>query len=482
MLGSPQVTRPNMKTLYLMLSLGALLCAPAAQRAEAQQKQDTADWTVLVYAAVDNDWEEPFMRDIRKMRKGLKGVKGVEVVLLIDRSPDYSRDKRALGEDFSDTRLYRLTGGEAERLGGEPELAGLTESSELDLNTGDARTLRDFIRYGKRAHPAERYALWCVSHGEGPMSCPDETTEDILFTAELTDVLGEEDSVDLLGFDACLMASVENAYQWRRREGAFGADFLVASAPLSSSWPYEEIFAGLKKRPKSGEGFTASAFGERLVDELKDQITGGRSDEHGLERDLQTWGSFDLGEVAAAKRDLDLLAAQLWKDEAKDELLQLRGSGLEAPTFVYVWPERNANRDMPNVDLAHLCERITKDKSFSKEARSLADDAAKSAKAVVSSSFGLKHYEGFREGEHGLYLIFPEGDTKTRRGKTYWSRMGWYNALELEGDEDGYGKYAWCMDGAEPANGEVENWFELMDAWFDISGSEDPGGSNGYAW
>ena len=471
-----------MRNLILSICLGAVLCASLTERASAQKKQGVSDWTVLIYAAVDNDWEEPFMRDVRAMRKGLKGVKGVEVVLLIDRSPRHRRDKRALGEDFSDTRLYRLTGGVAERLGGEPELAGLTETSSLELNTGDARTLRDFLRYGKRAHPAERYALLFVSHGEGPMSCPDESEDDIIFTAELTDVLGEEDSVDLLGFDACLMASAENAYQWRRREGAFGADFLVASAPLSSSWPYEEICASLRKRPKSGEGFTASAFGERLVDELKDQIVGGRSDEHGLERDLQTWGCFDLGQVAAAKRDLDLLAAQLWKEDAKEELLALRGSGLEAPTFVYVWPERNANRDMPNVDLTNLCERVAADKSFSKAARALAGDAAKSAKAVVSSSFGLKHYEGFREGEHGLYLIFPEGDTKTRRGKSYWSRMGWYTALEVKGGEDGYGKYAWCMDGAEPANGEVENWFELMDAWFDSSEPDDPGGSNGYAW
>ncbi|MCH2105082.1 MAG: clostripain-related cysteine peptidase [Planctomycetes bacterium] len=469
-----------MKRHLLQLSLFALLSTTPALAAE--ERREAADWTVLIYAAVDNDWEEPFMRDVRRMRKGLKGVKGVEVVLLIDRSPDYSRDKRALGEDFSDTRLYRLSGGEAERLNGEPELRGLTETSKTDLNTGDARTLRDFIRYGKRAHPAERYALWCVSHGEGPMSCPDETTDDILFTAELTDVLGEEDSVDLLGFDACLMAGVENAYQWRRREGSFGADYLVASAPLSSSWPYEEICASLKKRPKGKEGLTAAAFGDKLVEELKDQITGGRSDEEGLERDLQTWGSFDLHAVSAAKRDLDLLATQLWKDEAKEELLRLRGSGLEASTFVYVWPERNANRDMPHVDLTHLCQRLAKDKSFSEEARGLAKTAAESAEAVVSSSFGLKHYKGFSEGEHGLYLIFPEGDTKTRRGKTYWSRMGWYNALELEGDEDGYGKYAWCSDGATPGNGEVENWFELMDAWFDSAEPDEPGGSNGYAW
>ncbi len=60
--------------------------------------------------------------------------------------------------------------------------------------------------------------------------------------------------------------------------------------------------------------------------------------------------------------------------------------------------------------------------------------------------------------------------------------MGWYNALEPAGDADGYGKYAWCIDGATPGNGEVENWFELMDAWFDSAEADEPGGSNGYAW
>ena len=58
--------------------------------------------------------------------------------------------------------------------------------------------------------------------------------------------------------------------------------------------------------------------------------------------------------------------------------------------------------------------------------------------------------------------------------------MRWYNALEV--DRNGYGRYAWCLDGAEASNGEVENWFELMDAWFDDATDDSPGGANGYAW
>jgi hypothetical protein len=43
-----------------------------------------------------------------------------------------------------------------------------------------------------------------------------------------------------------------------------------------------------------------------------------------------------------------------------------------------------------------------------------------------------------------------------------------------------FGKYEWCADGAVRDNGEVENWFELLDYWFD---RDDPaGGANAYRW
>jgi len=470
--------------LLPVLGLGMCLPALTQERVEAAERP----WTVMIYAAVDNDWEVPFLRDVRRMRRGLEGVTGLEVVMLIDRAPGYSRDKRALGEDFEDTRLYRLTGGAAERLAGGEWLPDLTLDSTHELNTGTASTVRDFVRFGKQRYPAERYALWFVSHGEGPTSCPDETDEDQLFTAELTDVLEERDSVQLLGFDACLMGGVENAYQWRPRPDEFGADVLLAAAPVSSSWPYEEIFAGL--RPDSevraalpeGTGLGAPALAAHVVAELRTQIESGRSGDEGIERDLQSWGAFDLTRVAGAKALLDELAAQLYRDEAKEELLTLRGSGLKAQTYVYVWPERGSDLQMPHVDLAHLCERIAASEAFTAEARDLGKRVAIAADAVVHSSMGMGHYEGFVPGRHGLYLVFPEGDKLTRRGASYWKRTAWYSPLPIIGKDDRYGRYAWCIDGATPGNGEVENWFELMDAWFDEPTEAAPGGDNGYAW
>jgi clostripain len=465
------------------LVLGLLLCAPLSCKTHAiDEQRPSREWTIMLYAAVDNDWESDFMPDVSAMRRGLNGTSDPEVLLLIDRSPKYSDDAQALGEDFADTRLYRLTAGGAQRLSGEPELAGLTARSAVELDTGDAIVLRDFVRWGKRRYPARHFALWLVSHGEGPRCCPDETSgEDQLFTAEITDVLTQDESVDVLGFDACLMAGIENAYQWRRRPGKFGADFLLASASVSSSWPYEEIFAHFRSA-EGASSLDARGLCALVVDEVRRQILEGRSGDRGLERDLQSFGSFDLALVADAKSCVDALARRLWKDGSKTELLALRGSGLEAQTFVYVWPERDAKLSMPFVDLAHLCERIAGNDRFSVEARALATRAAEATDLVVADSCGFAHYAGFVPGRHGLYLVFPEGDVQTRSGRSYWEATSWYSPLRVEGQRDAYGRYGWCIDGAQPANHEVDNWFELMDAWFDIATHDAPGGVNGYAW
>jgi clostripain len=51
----------------------------------------------------------------------------------------------------------------------------------------------------------------------------------------------------------------------------------------------------------------------------------------------------------------------------------------------------------------------------------------------------------------------------------------WYSPLPVDGV---YGRLSWCRDGATAGNGKVENWFELLDAWFDAAGEP---GTNGYS-
>ena len=93
---------------------------------------------------------------------------------------------------------------------------------------------------------------------------------------------------------------------------------------------------------------------------------------------------------------------------------------------------------------------------------------------MVASSFTVG-LEGFEEGRHGLYVVFPGGDASASPAAA-WQALRWYHPSE---GGRGHGRYAWCADGATPGDGRVDNWFELLDAWYDAG--EAPQGVNGYA-
>ena len=53
--------------------------------------------------------------------------------------------------------------------------------------------------------------------------------------------------------------------------------------------------------------------------------------------------------------------------------------------------------------------------------------------------------------------------------------------LEAQDEKAPYGRWAFLADGATEGNGVVENWFELLDSWFDQDPKAD-GGLNRYRW
>lgn len=120
----------------------------------------------------------------------------------------------------------------------------LLESMEAK-SMGESGTLAEFISYGQSAYPADKKALFFWNHGAGSIEGfgADELYDyDALWLWEMENAFEQSfdgQEFDVVGFDACLMASIETASVLEPY-----ADIMVASEEVEpgGGWDYEHIF------------------------------------------------------------------------------------------------------------------------------------------------------------------------------------------------------------------------------------------------
>ncbi len=438
--------------------LWAALCAPAPS--------EINEWTVLFFGAADNSSEESFVPDMENLMQGLP-VKGLEVLAFVDRSPGYSSQASPLGGDFADVRLFRLTAEGAQRCFGGTQFPELVEGKSYEANSGDVATLRKALRWAKANYPARRYGLVFYSHGGGDAWCPDESHDDRLYPAELNAGLTQEDSLDLVVFDVCLMGGIENAYQWRPREGSFGAEICVATPMAGFPFPWGQIFRNLRaEHPEQAP--SAAEFGQLIVRSVEEDRAQGLAQgaiPEGLraEVELEAMGCYDLTQAGRVKQATDAVARALaGSEELRSQLETLRGHGQEVGLLNYMGLDKPTGwSEYPYFDLHDLARRIPLIDSASEELLEAAADLEEAVEAMVLGSFGMPGYDpyDFVPGASGLYVVFPEGPNS-------WANFRWYTGEALPDGAPGFGRYDWCLDGASERPGQVGNWFQLLESWY----------------
>lgn len=131
---------------------------------------------------------------------------------------------------------------------------GLVLQESLDrLNMGSSATLAEFITYGQQYAPYDKKALILWDHGGGSVvgfGSDEWHNNDGLYLYELASAMeASYDGVpfELIGFDACLMASVETASVF-----APYAKILVASEEVEpgGGWDYRSVFNQLSLKPE----------------------------------------------------------------------------------------------------------------------------------------------------------------------------------------------------------------------------------------
>lgn len=449
-------------------------------------------WTLMIYGAADNDAEGPILEFLDRVRGALDDDPGMELVLFLDRSQGYSDDGDSLGADFTGARVYRLGRESAELLDASGHFPGMVPGEEHELDSADARNVGRFVTFCKERFPAERYGLLIYGHANGIAMCPDDESGTWMSIPTLSDRVGAEASVDFLALELCNMGGMEIAYQWRPGNGGFSADVLLAIPNAGVPLDWDRAFARIRSKghATSAPGgavdpatMTADDFGRLVIEEghagrrawvekakLRYDLTDPQVLEEVRDHVREAAGCYDLGGAEAAKKAIDRLAVALADAEGRRLLEALRGAGEGDRMMSYAPGGKFDAR--PYVDLYELLDLVVRSPEASDDVRSAAEAARQAVDELVLASFGLEEgFEDFEPGSHGIFIVLPDAEA--------WSELSWYTPLAV--DHPAGGRWSFLADGATAGNGRVENWFELLDSWYDDR-SAAPEGRNGYSW
>jgi hypothetical protein len=374
---------------YLIIALALLLVfAPVA----VVRAQSLASWTVLIYLDGDNNLEREAVDDFLEM-SAVGSNADLNIVVQFDRIAGY--DGRY--GDWTGTKRFLITQGMT------PEPAHVIADLG-EVNMGDPQTLIDFVTWGRASFPAQRTAVIIWNHGDGwraanflkrrrkAIAWDDTAGRDALNMAELRDALstvtgGGASPIDLLAFDACLMAMIEIDAQIhpyvRVRTGS-------EETEPGTGYPFDDILADLRDHPE----WDASELGKSIVERYHAAYEG------------ETQSAVDLGEgYATLITAVDTLAGALIAHH-EDRLGVIQTVRRETQQF-----------QIHYVDLVDLAERLI-------DAIDI-PDVQQAAQAVVDAAGEVtlaERHGSYWPGAHGITIYFPA------------QQSGWDSAYDGEND------------------------------------------------
>ncbi|MEP6911227.1 MAG: clostripain-related cysteine peptidase [bacterium] len=328
-----------------------------------------AKWTFMVYLAGDNNLSPAADVDLNEMRS-VGSTTDVNIIAQVDRASDQGSMRYCIQCDDQEEK---------------PESLG-------PMDSGDPKTVTDFVTWAGANYPAERYALILWNHGGGwepsemdriaraagtpdyspreatersatPLArtlfrtslqkifnlsspaeraiCSDDGSGHSLDTIELGNVLEQAvktlgQPLDLLGMDACLMSNLEVAYQVQAY-----AKYMVASeeSEPNNGWPYDAV---MRKVAEDADLPTAK-LAEHIVREyIKSYVDIGY-------KGAVTQAACDLSRINDVVGPLDNLADAL--------IAHMPDTANE------VWKaQKNSARFWHNTlwDISHFCEELVK--------------------------------------------------------------------------------------------------------------------------
>lgn len=355
----------------------------ASQRAEIPKK-----WTFMFYFASDNDLDSDFTANVREI-ESIPFRDEVNIAILQDHAGPNNTEKRV-------KRNGRFV---TENVG--------------EINSGDWHEAVKFFESTIKEFPAEHYFFLIGDHGLGWVDWPvknprfapmdvaiDQNDHGIIstvdlgrMTAEMKKLLGR--NLDILAFDACLMAMVEVGYEVSR-----DVDYVVFSEDIVSGrgWPYTKIFSHLYSDPSMGP----RSFAEQTVREYIDFYNSG---EFGLSK-----------EVIAA---LDTARFPRFLSAFSDYTQLIRSNMFLADRYRIGFSQARSMNEPSYRDIYDVVKNIksaSHDLGFGTIDRQLLDALNEGPEPLIFASGRSRFTE---PGAEGLSIYVPSADEFTKHREAY---------------------------------------------------------------
>lgn len=418
---------------------------------------DDGTWTIFVYLC-GSDLEtnyEAASRDLAEM-VAASGNDNVQVVVQTGGSTSWNTE----GVDPTRAQRFHI------------QDTAITEVDSLpDENMGDPSTLGDFLTWGVENYPAEHMGVIVWDHGGGSIwgVVQDENNDhDVLYLRELDEAFASAfatmgDKFEFVGFDACLMGTLETANVM-----ASYANYMVASQEWEpgTGWSYTEFLEYLAKHP----GCDGKELGREICDSYLDSFDG--------EVSTVTLALYDLSKMDDLLERFNAFAGELYDSTAdlSEYAMVVRGVG-KADNF----GGNNKVEGYTNmVDLGGFISACADVTTNSDEVLSALDDVV--AYHVAGDSHkdasGISLFYPL-EIQHPMELSLFEGVCVSPHYLSYVDRVVHGNASADTGDDEAFADYsddAWYDDEGNWVSGESETG-EEDDHWSFLDGSSSGSGS-----
>lgn len=248
-------------------------------------------------------------------------------------------------------------------------------------NMADSATLTDFIQYCSSNYAADHYGLVLWDHGGGVVGgygYDENFGGDSMSLTEMSRALGDASvHLDMLGFDACLMANFETCLM-----AAPYADYLIASEEPEPGcgWYYTDWIGKLSENC----GIPPKCYGRQIID---DYITESGWDSPSM---YSTLGMFDLQQVTQKL----LPALSQFSDDAVQQL--------SAGEYRRISQSRSNTRAVYQSELDHI--------DLLDYAQHSQSETADQLEQAVSDCVVYYRETENGSGDNGLSILFPYYD------------------------------------------------------------------------